>query len=58
MFYKKITVLLTALLLGISLSACGENYSKDNKADEKPETTTETETPTGETTQPEKSTTE
>ena len=39
MFYKKITVLLTALLLGISLSACGEYYSKDKKADEKPETT-------------------
>ena len=58
MFYKKITVFLTALLLGISLSAYGEYYSKDKKVDEKPETTVEKETPTEETTQPEKSATE
>ena len=58
MFYKKITVFLTALLLGISLSACDNYYNKDKKVDEKPETTTEQKTTTEETTQPEKSTTE
>jgi len=58
MFYKKITVFLTMLLLSISLSACDNYYSKDKKVDEKPETTTETETPTEKITQPEKSATE
>ena len=59
MFYKKITVFMTALLLSISLSACDNYYNKDKKADEKkPETTTETETPTEKATQPEKSATE
>jgi len=59
MFYKKITVFLTALLLSISLSACDNSYNKDKKADEKkPETTTEQKTTTEETTQPEKSATE
>lgn len=58
MFYKKITVFLTALLLGISLSACDNNYNKDKKVDEKkPEISTETETPTEKATQPEKSAT-
>ncbi len=59
MFYKKITVFMTALLLTISFSACDQDYSKDKEADEKkPEISTETETPTEETTQPEKSVTE
>ena len=58
MLYKKITVFLTALLLSISLSACDNYYNKDKKADEKPETTTEAETPTEKATQPEKSATE
>ena len=59
MFYKKITVYITALLLSISLSACDQYYSKDKKVDDKkPETTTEKKTTTEETTQPEKSATE
>jgi len=58
MFYKKIFVFLAVLLLGISLSACDQYNNKDKKVDEKPETTTEQNTTTGETTQPEKNATE
>ena len=59
MFLKSIIVFMTALLLGISLSACDNYYSKDKKIDEKkPEISTETETPTEKVTQPEKRATE
>ena len=54
MFYKKVFVFLTILLFSLSLSACGEYSSKDKKADEKPETTTEQKETTEEPTQPEK----